>query len=117
MEQDWARPVVHWEIQAKDPDTISNFYSTLFNWQIGDGRVRAIGPGIGAPEPTISGHILSGDAPRVVLYIQVLKLRESCDRAVELGGKIVREPWDLPQGQTVAWIEDPEGNRITLVQQ
>jgi len=30
---------------------------------------------------------------------------------------VLREPFDVPSGQTLAWIADPEGNRITLVQQ
>jgi len=116
MTEDWTRPVVHWEIQAKDPDKIADFYSKMFNWDIGQGRIRQIPPGIGAPEP-ITGHILPADQSGVVLYIQVLKLRESCDRAVELGGALLREPFELPQGQTIAWIADPEGSRVVLVQQ
>ena len=40
------------------------------------------------------------------------------NRAVELGGKILREPFDVgPTPATFAWIEDPEGNHLTLVQQ
>ena len=37
MAQDWARPVVHWEIEADDPERQRAFYADLFNWQIGDG--------------------------------------------------------------------------------
>ena len=31
MVQDWARPVVHWEIEAKDPEGQKAFYAELFN--------------------------------------------------------------------------------------
>ncbi len=117
MEQDWARPVVHWEIEAVDPERIAGFYKELFNWEIGAGKVKAIAPGIGAPEPQISGNIIRGERPGVVLYIQVRELRASIDKAAELGGRVLREPFDVPSGQTLAWIADPEGNRITLVQQ
>ncbi len=34
-----------------------------------------------------------------------------------LGGSVLRDPFDIPGGPTLAWIADPEGNRITLVQQ
>ena len=44
MEDDWARPVVHWEIQAKDPDAMAKFYREMFNWTIGDGRVMGLAP-------------------------------------------------------------------------
>ena len=117
MAQDWARPFVHWEIQAKDPAKARTFYSAMFNWQIGDGRIANIPAGIGAPEPGPSGHIRESGSSAFVPYFQVLKLRESLDRAVELGGAILREPFDLPTGQTLAWIADPEGNQVVLVQQ
>jgi predicted enzyme related to lactoylglutathione lyase len=58
MAADWARPVVHWELVARD-----------------------------------------------------------ADRVVQLGGKATSEPFDLPAGPTLAFIEDPEGNPVTLVQQ
>ena len=117
MDNDWARPVVHWEIIAKDPEASAAFYREMFNWEIGEGRAKAIKPGIGAPEPAISGHILPGETPRVVLSIQVLDLRASLTKAVGLGGTIIREPLDIPNGPTIARITDPEGNPIVLVQQ
>lgn len=117
MAEDWVRPVVHWEIQAKDADKMSAFYSSVFNWQIGaEGRLRQISPGIGAPE-TITGHILQSEQSGVTLYIQVLDLATTIEKAKGLGGTVLREPFQ-PAGQpTLAWITDPEGNKITLVQQ
>ncbi len=117
MAEDWARPVVHWEIQARDPQNMREFYSQMFNWSIGDGPIMQIGAGIGGPEPGPAGHILPSDAPRIVLYIQVLDLRASMERATALGGSVIAQPFDVPGGPTIAGIADPEGNRITLVQQ
>ena len=116
MVEDWARPVVRWEIQARDPARMREFYAAMFNWQIGDGPVMQIEPGIGAPEQ-IAGHILPSAASRVVLYVQVRDLRESMERAAALGGAVTREPFDVPGGPTIAGITDPEGNPIVLVQQ
>ena len=118
VEQDWARPVVQWEIQAVDPEKMNTFYATLFNWTIGGGKkVKRIDPGIGAPEPRIAGTLRPSDTSRISLYIPVLHIRESMEKAVTLGGTILREPFDSPGGQTLAWIADPEGNQLTLVQQ
>lgn len=117
MADDWARPVVHWEIQARDPEKQRAFYAEMFNWQIGDGLVMAIPAGIGAPEAGPGGHIRKGEHPGVTLYIQVLKLQESVTKAEALGGRVIRPPFDAPTGQTLAAIADPEGNRIMLVQQ
>ena len=121
MAEDWARPVVHWELRAKDPEKQRAFYAQMFNWNIGDGPIMGIPAGIGAPDAdNFTGHILPGDAPHLVLYIQVLDLSASLARAKELGGAATREPFDVPQGDgkvTLAGINDPEGNPIVLVQQ
>ena len=114
--QDWARPVVHWEIEAVDPERQRAFYADLFNWQIGDGFIMEIPPGIGGPEPGPGGHIRGSERSGVTLYVQVGDLRASLDRSVSLGATIVAEPFDVPDGPTLAGIADPEGNPVMLVQ-
>ena len=116
MAQDWARPVVHWEIEAKDPERQKAFYASLFNWQVGDGFIMEIPAGIGGPEPGPAGHIRASDRAGVTLYVQVADLRASLDKSVTLGATIVAEPFDVPGGPTIAGITDPEGNPLTLVQ-
>ena len=115
--EDWARPVVHWEIEARDPEAQRAFYAAMFNWKIEDGFILNIAAGIGGPEPGPAGHLRGSDRSGVTLYIQVRDLRESLDRAVELGGAVTLEPIDVPNGPTIAGITDPEGNPVTLVQQ
>ena len=117
MTRDWARPVVHWAIEAVDPDRQRQFYAALFNWDIADGPFMPIAPGFGGPEPGPGGHIQQGERPAVSLYVQVRDVRESLDRAVELGGTIVAEPFQFPDQPTLAQIADPEGNAVMLVQQ
>jgi predicted enzyme related to lactoylglutathione lyase len=117
MTSDWPRPLVHWAIVAVDPDKQRAFYSQLFNWDISDGHFMAIEAGIGAPEAGPAGHIQAGSAPGVSLYFQVRDLRSSLDLAVQLGGKEIIAPFDLSNGQTLAAVEDPEGNFLMLVQQ
>jgi uncharacterized protein len=114
---DWARPVVHWEIVARDSDRQAAFYRELFNWQIGHDPIMQIPAGLGGPEPGPAGHIRRGDHPGVALYVQVRDLRTSLTQAERLGGVIVIEPFDVPGGPTLAAIEDPEGNPLMLVQQ
>jgi uncharacterized protein len=114
---DWARPVVHWEIEAHDPDRQRAFYAELFNWDIGAGPIMQIGAGVGGPEPGPAGHIRASDRSGVNLYVQVRDLRASLTRAGELGGAVVTEPFDVPGGPTIAGITDPEGNPVVLVQQ
>lgn len=117
MTEDWARPVVHWEIAAQDPEKMRAFYARMFNWEIGDGLIMNIPAGIGGPENGPAGHIRRSERSGVVLYVQVRDLAESLERAAELGGSILRGPTDVPNGPTIAGIADPEGNQVVLVQQ
>lgn len=117
MDQDWARPVVHWEIAATDPERLRTFYGQLFNWTIGDGPIMSIPPGVGGPEPGPAGHIRASDRPGVTLYVQVRDLAAALARTAELGGTVVLERYQVPGGATLAFIDDPEGNRVVLVQQ
>lgn len=117
MAQDWPRPVVHWEIEAIDPERLRSFYGSLFNWEIGTGAIMEVPPGIGGPEPGPAGHLRQGTRSGVTLYVQVRDLRESLSKAAELGGTVVAEPFDLPGAPTLAAITDPEGNPVMLVQQ
>jgi predicted enzyme related to lactoylglutathione lyase len=114
---DWARPVVHWEIEARDPERQRAFYADLFNWEIGTGPIMQVEAGVGGPEPGPAGHIRQSERSGVNLYVQVRDLRASLGRAAELGATVVSEPFDVPGGPTIAAIADPEGNPVVLVQQ
>ena len=117
MTEDWARPVVHWEIAAKDPERLRKFYGGLFNWSIGEGPIMNIPAGVGGPDLGPGGHIRAGAPTGIALYVQVRDLDESIRRTVELGGLVVRDRLQVPDGATLSVIEDPEGNRLVLVQQ
>jgi predicted enzyme related to lactoylglutathione lyase len=114
---DWPRPVVHWEIEAQDPERLREFYGELFHWEIGDGPIMTVSPGLGAPEAGPGGHIRAGDRSRVNLYVQVRDVNESLERARSLGGSVSIEPFDVPGGPRLAGIKDPEDNPLMLVQQ
>ena len=118
MSDDWARPVVHWDLRARDPEVLGAFYGELFNWPVGAGPIKRIPAGIGGPEPGPGGHIHQDDRVGVTLYIQVLDIKATLTKAGELGGKVITEPFPTPGGgPTMARITDPEGNLVMLVQQ
>src|SRR5438034_4592014 len=117
MADDWARPVVRWEIRAAEPERLRAFYGQLFNWTIGDGPVMDIPAGVGGPEPGPGGHIRASRHGGVTLYVQVRDLAEPVARAAALAGTGVRERIDVPDGPTLAPINAPEGNPVMLVQQ
>jgi predicted enzyme related to lactoylglutathione lyase len=109
--------VVHWEITAVNRLAQADFYRRLFGWAIGEGPIMTVSPGLGGPEPGPAGHLRQGDRPGVNLYVQVRDLHESLTMAASLGATVVSQPFDVPNGPTVAAIEDPEGNPLFLVQQ
>jgi predicted enzyme related to lactoylglutathione lyase len=114
-----TRPVVAFQIRGRDPQKIAAFYKELFGWEMNTDNpmgIISIAPGIGGPESGVGGFILPGE-PTTILFVQVASLGDSMAKAVELGGKRVMEPLDVPNGPTVAQIEDPEGNTVGLVQQ
>jgi predicted enzyme related to lactoylglutathione lyase len=117
MDNDWVRPVVHFEIEARDPATLIPFYREMFNWEIGDGMIANFAAGLGGPEPGPAGHFRQSSRSGVTLFIQVRNLEESLDRAIQLGGTKTLDRLQIPDGPAIAGIVDPEGNPITLVQQ
>jgi uncharacterized protein len=117
MGEDWARPVVHFEIEANDPDTLVPFYAAMFNWSVGEGFIRPFAAGLGGPEPGPGGHFRQGERRGVTLYVQVADLAASLELATSLGATVTLAPFDVPGGPTLAGIKDPEGNPLTLVQQ
>ncbi len=117
MADDWARPVVHWEIEAIDAEAQRAFYADLFNWEIGGGPIMEIPAGIGGPEPGPGGHLRQSDRSGVRLYVQVRDLGASVAKATDLGATVVVERFDIPGGASLAFLTDPEGNPLTLVQQ
>jgi predicted enzyme related to lactoylglutathione lyase len=118
-EADWARPVVFFEVRAKDAKRIRAFYREMFNWDIEENDFYArIPPGIGGPVEGVGGGIAPNSAtPGVSIYVQVRNLHEALEKAERLGGRKTADPFDVPGGPTIAQIADPEGNLVGLIQQ
>lgn len=115
-----TRPVVHFEIQGKDAKRLQEFYAELFGWKIDTNNPMNYGfvaPGIGGPEEGVGGGIMQSDTPLVTIYVQVVDLDETLRKAESMGGKAVMPPTDVPNGPTIARMQDPEGNVIGLVKQ
>ncbi|HKE56352.1 MAG TPA: VOC family protein [Pyrinomonadaceae bacterium] len=105
-------PVVHFEIGCRDLAKTKAFYGKLFEWDIAQtGVINTGGEGIG-------GHITSlGHEPNnyVTVYVQVEDIQASLQKAVDLGGKVLVPAIPIPTGK-FAWIADPEGNMVALLQ-
>jgi predicted enzyme related to lactoylglutathione lyase len=115
---DMPNPVVHWEIQCKDPDKTQQFYSKLFGWHTDSNNPFNYCMVDTHAEGGINGGIggaCDGSPSRVTFYVQVDDLQAYLDKATKLGGKTVMPPTEIPNVVTLAHFADPEGNVIGLV--
>ncbi len=106
-----GQPVMQWQILAKDPDTISEFYAKLFGWKmdtdnalnyrrVHTGSRRGIPGGIWPSPP--EGHGLTQ------LFVEVDNVRAYADAVKKLGGTIVVPPQKLPDGDELCIFLNPE---------
>lgn len=112
------RPFVLFEIRARDIKRLAAFYSAMFDWEVDTSNpafARIPGGYHESHESPPGGIIVAGDGG-MSGYIQVVDLQASLARAEELGGSVLTQPFDVPNGPTIARIADPEGNAVGMVQ-
>ncbi|KXB56211.1 glyoxalase family protein [Corynebacterium sp. CMW7794] len=102
-----------------------DFYGELFDWEIRtqtgpemDGIVYATAEEDGAPFAGFWNA--QGQFPPQVpsfwqTYLGVRDVEAAAKKAVELGGEIIREPWDSPFGRMVL-LADSTGATVTLTE-
>jgi predicted enzyme related to lactoylglutathione lyase len=64
----------------------------------------------------VSGQAETGPSPDQILWLQVRDVRAEHERLRELGVTSLAEPERKPWGLDEAWIADPDGSRIALVE-
>jgi predicted enzyme related to lactoylglutathione lyase len=122
-------PVVHFEIPATDPESLSTFYSQLFDWKIEkfpmDGQPYYIITTTETDEqgmPTKPGGINGGLMTRQmqeqqpINYVSVDTVDAYLEKAQRLGATLVVGKTEVPQMGWFAVIMDPDSNTIGLWQ-
>jgi lactoylglutathione lyase len=59
-------------------------------------------------------YVEPGPGPRHELFVCVEDVDATFARVREAGATALREPADMPWGERVAFVRDPEGNVVTL---
>lgn len=110
-------PVVHWEIPAREPKKLQDFYAHLFDWHIDAGNPMSYGFVDTHAERGINGGIPAAEegGSSVSIVVEVEDLQAYLDKAQALGGRMVLPPTEIPGVVTFARFADPEGNIIGLV--
>ena len=111
-------PVVHWEINTRDAQKTSEFYSKLFDWKIDYNDQMQYGMANTGVKMGINGGIgkaQEGANSFVTFYVQVENPQAYLDKAVGLGARVVVPVTEVPNMVTFALFADPEGNTVGIV--
>ncbi|MCT9010806.1 VOC family protein [Streptomyces rhizosphaerihabitans] len=110
-------------IITADQDGLLGFYTKLFGAEEifripAEGPAFYLGLRIGDTDLGLVAktNVGPGAAPRILLSIAVDDVDEMLGRVTALGGSVCGGPNDMPWGQRVAHIQDPDGNPVNLTQ-
>ncbi|MGW4937856.1 VOC family protein [Streptomyces sp. NPDC004166] len=110
-------------IVTADQDRLLGFYTKLFGakeiFRIpAEGPAFYLGLRIGDTDLGLVAETNPGSrgTPRLLLSIDVDDVDEALGRVTALGGSVRSGPNDMPWGQRVAHIQDPDGNPVNLTQ-
>jgi predicted enzyme related to lactoylglutathione lyase len=119
------------ELATTDLGAAQNFYRSLLGWEIQEGT--APGGGMRYSEIVVGGQHVGGmystaemcggegggqqqaPPPRWMSYVAVDDVDASAAKAVELGGKVVVPPTDIPSVGRFCVINDPAGAVLSLI--
>ncbi len=125
-----SNPVVHFEMPYKDATRVADFYSKAFSW-----NMQAMGPDMGkyvvamttpsdekTNRPKDPGAINGGfferseenNIPSVVISVE--DINEAMKNVEAAGGKMLKQPQEIPGIGMWAVFEDTEGNRVSILQ-
>ncbi len=116
-----ANPVTIFEIAGKKEDSLCDFYSSLFGWDINqdDDCGNSVNTG---SDQGIQGHIVQTTEQmpitnHVTVYIEVDDIEVSAKKVESNGGKVIMGPMPIPDGESLfAMFLDPSGNCLGLFQ-
>ena len=64
--------------------------------------------------PRLLAGVEPGPGPRHEMFVYVEALDEAVSAVRELEATVLREPADMPWGERLAFVHDPEGNVVPL---
>ena len=111
-------------IVTADLDRLLAFYTELLGARElmrfpEDGPVFYVGLALGDSELGLSSDasVVAGEPGRMLLSIEVDDVDALLPMVAALGGTATSDANDMPWGQRVAHIKDPDGNVVNLTQQ
>lgn len=109
------------ELQTRDPESVSDFYSSLFGWTLEpmeeDGKTVYVtienrGSANGGWMPMNENH---GDIPPYwLVYFTTEDIDASVAKINDLGGGVMAGPMEIMEGSRIAVVHDPQGAAFAL---
>ncbi len=109
------------ELMTTDPEAAKAFYGPLFGWTFSEHPIENGVYHVGAVgEAALCGIMKIGPEmapmpPAWGSYVTVDDADASAKKAVELGGKLLAGPFDIPQVGRMAVLQDPQGAVISVM--
>lgn len=112
--------IVHFEINADNPERCKTFYEKVFGWEISKVQVphEYWMVKTGDDGPGIDGGMMRRQDPRasVLNTIQVDDIDAAITAVESNGGKLIVPKAELPQVGYLAYFQDTEGNMMGIMQ-
>ena len=112
--------VVHFELQADDPDRATKFYEDVFGWKTarwdGPQNYWLMTTGDDS-QPGINGGIMRRDArfpPATINTLDVPDVDEYCEKVQAAGGKVIMPRFAVQGMGWIAYCQDTEGNTFGI---
>jgi predicted enzyme related to lactoylglutathione lyase len=96
------------------------FYSGLFGWEkIDEHDMGANGTYFifGQKNHALGGMFTGGGQASWTSYVEVPSVQQTIEKVKSLGGKVVREPHEVPGGSWIALCSDPQGATFAVTSQ
>jgi predicted enzyme related to lactoylglutathione lyase len=117
-------PTVRTILVTPDIERLCTFYTELLGASEtarypDDGPAFYVGLRIGDSELGLSADetVVVGEPVRILLSVDVPDVEALLPRVSQLGGEAPAPANDMPWGQRVAHIKDPDGNAVNLTQE
>jgi predicted enzyme related to lactoylglutathione lyase len=111
-----------YELMTSDPEAAGKFYSRVVGWNLfepggvhaGYTLLQVGGKGIGGMMKLPDEARAAGARPGWMGYIWVPEVEAALEKLVAAGGKVHKEPADIPQVGRFAVVSDPQGANFVL---
>lgn len=111
------RPVIRFEIAARNPEALEEFYKSLFGWDFDGGPTgyHMVRTGSTAGIQGRIAPLTNGQPNYLTVYVGVDDLAAALEKAESLGGHVVLPPSTMADGRRFAMISDPEEHMVGLL--